>query len=259
MSWSALKTEAIVLTSAPFREADRRYSAFTRDFGKIEFIGRGARRGKAKLAAHLEPFAIVDLEIIKGRRSVTVISVERKHAFRSLMDNIDHRIMTQASLSLLDRHVRENDHDEILYNNLLDWMYFLDSQEKISRKLQVLLLGAFLLRLMQHLGYEVALENCVSCKQGILPLSFRWHGGRGGLVCSDCVQKEPEEWFAARQILEESVKILRFARGADYEDIAKTGFETTHVEDFARIVHDLMQYHLPVDSPVPFWQGLQIS
>ena len=80
--------------------------------------------------------------------------------------------------------------------------------------------------------------------------------GKGGLVCSDCVQRDGEEWFAARTIAEEAVKILRFAREAGYEDIMNTNFERDHVEDFARIVHDLMQCHLPVESPAPFWQGL---
>jgi len=257
MSWSAIKTEAIILTSAPFREADRRYSALTRDFGKLVFTGRGARKGKAKLAAHLEPYAIVDIEIIRGRRSMTVISVERQHAFRSLMDDLDRRILTQASLSLVDKHLREYDQDEILYHLILDWVHFIDRQSLIEKKQQALLLGSFLLRVMQQLGYEVFLGDCVVCKEKIMPLAFRWHGGKGGLVCTDCVQKDGEEWFAARTISEESVKILRFTRESEYEEIAQTNFDRNHIEDFVRIVHDLMQYHLPVESPVPFWQGLQ--
>lgn len=256
MSWSAMKTEAIVLTSAPFLEADRRYSALTRDFGKVVFTGRGARKGKAKLAAHLEPYAIVDLEIIRGRRTVTVISVERQHAFRSLMEDVDRRLLTQASLSLIDKHLHEYDQDEILYHLVLDWLHFIDTRSLIPKKQQILLLGAFLLRMMQQLGYEVALNDCVACKQKIMPLSFRWHGGKGGLVCSDCVQQDQAEWFAARSILDESVKILRFAREAEYEQILISNFAREHVEDFARIVHDLMQYHLPSETSTPFWQGL---
>ena len=246
------------MTSAPFREADRRYSALTRDFGKVVFTGRGARKGKAKLAAHLEPYAIVDLEIIRGRRSVTVISVERQHAFRSLMQDLDRRILTQASLSLIDKHLKEYDHDEILYHLVLDWMNFVDNQESIEKKQQVLLLGSFMLRLMQQLGYEVALADCIACKERIMPLAFRWHGGKGGLVCSDCVHKDGQEWFAARTIEEEAVKVLRFAREAAYEDIVSTNFERAHVEDFSRIVHDLMQYHLPMDTSTPFWRGLAV-
>jgi DNA repair protein RecO (recombination protein O) len=259
MSWSALKTEAIILSSVPFREADRRYSAMTRDFGKVEFVGRGARKGKAKLAAHLEPFAVVDLEIIRGRRSMTIISVERKQVFKSLMTDIDRRIIAQTSLQLIDKHVREFDSDEILYTDLIDWIIFLNEYDQITRSDKVLLFGSFLFRLMRQLGYEAVLENCISCKQKILPLAFRWHGGKGGLVCSDCVVKNQDEWFAARKISEESVKILRFAGKTNYQDIAKTRFELEYVEDFARIVHDLMQCHLPVDSPTPFWQGLSYS
>ena len=221
-------------------------------------MGRGARKGKAKLAAHLEPYAIVDLEIIKGRRSVTVISVERQHAFRSLMNDFDRRVLAQASLSLVDRHLREYDQDEILYHLVLDWINFIDKQEEIAKKEQVFLLGAFILRLMQQLGYEVSLAECVACKSRIMPLAFRWHGGKGGLVCSDCVQRDGQEWFAARTISEESIKILRFSREAAYEDVVITDFDRSHIEDFSRIVHDLMQYHLPMNTSTPFWRGLAV-
>ena len=85
MTWSTQKTEGIVLRVQPWREYDRRYKMLTPEFGKIDFTGRGAQKEKAKLAAHLEPFAVVDVEIVRGRRSTTVISVERKQAFlRSL-------------------------------------------------------------------------------------------------------------------------------------------------------------------------------
>ncbi|PIX62319.1 DNA repair protein RecO [Candidatus Uhrbacteria bacterium CG_4_9_14_0_2_um_filter_41_50] len=258
MTWSTIKTEAIVLASYPFCEADRSYSAFTPEYGKVSFVGRGALKVRAKLAAHLEPFAIIDLEIIQGRRSTTVISVERKQTFRGIANSYEARVLALHSLSLFNTHTKEHDRDVELYQELLNWLGFLDSSPALSQLRSNFALGAFLMKFMSHLGYEVELKTCISCKSEILPLSFRWHGGRGGLVCSDCISKDLEEWFSARQIQEESIQMLRLARELPYADLLKIHLKPDSVDDFANIVHDLMLYHLPVEPRAPFWEGLSL-
>ena len=104
--WSTVKTTGLVLTTTPFREADRRYSALTPEYGKIEFVGRGAQKPKAKLAAHLEPFALVDLEIVRGARSTTVIGVERSEAFGRIRGSLEHRLFAQTLFTMLEKAIR---------------------------------------------------------------------------------------------------------------------------------------------------------
>ena len=200
MAWSSVKTEAIVLTVQPAREADRRYRVLTPGFGKLDFLGRGAQKGKAKLASHLEPFAIVDIEIIRGRRSTTVISVDRKFAFKRIASNFEARLLAHASLALLDRYTFEQEKDEALYNELVEWLTFLDQSMEFKPARSTFLLGGFLLRLLDRLGYTIELINCLACKQPVLPLSYRWHAGRGGLVCSDCIHKNSQDWFGSNGI-----------------------------------------------------------
>lgn len=256
MSWSTVKTRGVVLRVDPFREADRRYRMLTREHGKLSFVGRGAQKGKAKLAAHLEPFAVVDVEIVRGRRSTTVISVERVQVFRNIAQSLDSRLLAQSSLLLLDRYTREMDDDAPLYDELLTWLAFLDAQNNMAPARRTLALCGFLLRCMVHMGYEVALDDCVACKQQIMPLAFRWHGGKGGLVCSDCINSDREEWFAARTMPEEVVKLIRFARSTDYEQMLRPALAGAHVEELANVMHDLLTYHLPGDYEVPFWAGI---
>lgn len=256
MAWSSVKTEAIVLTVEPAREADRRYRALTPSFGKLDFLGRGAQKGKAKLASHLEPFAIVDIEIIKGRRSTTVISVDRKHAFRGIASNFESRLLANASLSLLDRYTYEQEEDSELYKELTSWLYFLDDSVELKPARSTFLLGGFLLRVLGLLGYTVELQNCLSCKNSVMPLSFRWHSGRGGLVCSDCISKDSQDWFAARNLPEEIIKLLRFARDANYQDLLKPSLAGEEVEQFAQVVQDLLVFHIPARSEIPFWQNV---
>jgi DNA repair protein RecO (recombination protein O) len=258
--WSTLKTEAIVIASEPWKEADRRYRALTPAHGKLEFVGRGARKGKAKLAAHLEPFAIVQLEIIKGARSTTVIGVEREEAFASLATSIEPRLLALAATTLIDKTVRPDLEDPVLYEETLALLRFLNTAPAFPPTRNTFVLGGFLMRLLRHLGYDVELGACLSCKDDIRPLSFRWHEGRGGLVCTNCVLEKPQEWFAARTMDEEIVTLLRFARDAQYDDLLRPSLKADHIGTFAACVHDLMRFHVPgyVDE-TPFWHTTTVS
>lgn len=217
--WSSVKTEAIVLSSIASREADRRYCALTPAFGKLEFVGRGALKPKAKLAAHLEPCAIVELEIIRGRSSTTVIGVERRYAFRRTSENIDHRLVALTSLSLLDKMMQPDEEDSVLYDELLTWLHFLESQEALHPTRSTLMLGGFLLRIMRHLGYDSAhLDDMPK------------HAGAAILI--------------------------RLARTAPYDDIGKLPLKGGDVEAFAVYVHELLGYYVPGYADRPFWVGI---
>ena len=256
MSWSSVKTEGVVLTSYPFREADRRYQILTPDHGKVQFVGRGAQKGKAKLASHLEPFAIIDVEYIRGRRSTTVISVDRRHTFKNISKNLERRLLAQTSLTLLDRYTREQDEDQTLYQMLVDWLQFLDRDEPLSSTRSTFLLGGFILRLLTRLGYKIELKHCLDCKELVFPLAFRWHSNHGGLVCTTCIKERPEDWFAARNASEEVIKLIRFARDSKYLDLLRPPLAGETVEEFAKIVHDLIMFHLPGRWEQPFWTGI---
>ncbi len=256
MSWSTYKTEGIVLRADPVREADRRYRILTPEHGKIEVLGRGARKGKAKLAAHLEPFAVVELEVVRGRQQSTVIGVERKEWFTNIHRSLEARLLAQATLNFVDRCTREFDQDAYLYSELLGFLNFLNSVEVVKPLRGTYVAGGFLLRLMSHIGYELELDSCLTCREEIMPLSFRWHRARGGLVCTTCISQKEGEFEAAKPMREETVKLLRFARQSSYADLMRPPLISSDLEEFAACVHDMMAIHIPGDLEVPFWKAV---
>jgi len=244
------------LTVVPVREADRAYNILTPTHGKLEIIGRGAQKGLAKLASHLEPFAVVDVEIIRGQHSTTVISVDRQFTFKKISNELSTRLLAQSSLILLNRYTHELTDDQASYQDLVDWLSFLNVGRDFSATRSTFLLGAFLLKLMKRSGYDVELVNCLACRNEIAPSDFRWHAGKGGLVCSDCVSADKEEWFTARNIEDDVIKLLRFARDSRYEDLIRLALSGVHMESFANMVHDLVSFHLPGRYDRPFWEGI---
>ena len=76
------KTEAIVLRSIRFGEADRVLHLFTLERGRVGAIAKGARKTRSRFGARLEPFSHVELLLHQGRgelHTVTGVDLLRSH------------------------------------------------------------------------------------------------------------------------------------------------------------------------------------
>jgi DNA repair protein RecO len=242
--WGSVKTSAIVVAVEPWREADRRYRALTPE-GKIEFIGRGARKGKAKLAAHLEPLACVSLELVRGVRQYTVIGVERERAFARVAEGSVHRLTALAGLHLFDALFPFEDPHGEPYARVLDWLHFLEEAPEFSLRRADWYVFALYLRLLHESGFSLSFDRCVSCRDRVVPLSFRYHGPRGGLVCTSCSLKAPADWLGAEQVGEEAVILLRFAQRAPWAELGKLPFSHEAFAEAAERVRAFAEHHHP--------------
>lgn len=256
MNWTSIKDEGVVLHVAPFRESDRLYSILTREHGKLRCLGRGAQRLKAKLAPALEPFARVRLELVRGRHFVTVTSVETVERYWNLQTDIERRTLVSSVHGHLHHFVHEDHPDPELYALLTQWLSFLEHGKQVSGARGIFLQGALFLRLLDHFGYHVELSTCLACKCEVLPLSCRWHPGKGGLVCTECARRDSHDWFAAERIREEALMLLKFARRASLEDLMRPALKGRDIEEFAKLVHDLIEHHLPGYYDAPFYEAL---
>lgn len=60
-------TQGVILKKSPYREFDEIFTIYTKDFGKIEAIGRGIKKPAAKLANHLQVFDYSNIEFVLGK------------------------------------------------------------------------------------------------------------------------------------------------------------------------------------------------
>ena len=75
---SLRQTEAIVIKSYSLSEADRIVVFFTREFGLVRGVAKGAKRLQSKFGSTLEPFSTVTLEYFQKdeRELVSIQSVD---------------------------------------------------------------------------------------------------------------------------------------------------------------------------------------
>ena len=77
-----LKTDAVVLRSFRFGEADRVLHVYSAERGRIGAIAKGVRKTKSRFGARLEPFSHVELLLHQGSgelHTVTGVSLLDAH------------------------------------------------------------------------------------------------------------------------------------------------------------------------------------
>lgn len=239
------QTSGIVLSRRDHKEVDRWYSVFTPDKGKVEFLARGGHKPLAKLTPHLETAAIVDLLLVKGRYYNTVAGVERAHAYNGVQSNLTNLVLAQNALHLVDIGTRAEEPDPEIYQLLQKWMAFLDQDRELSQTRAAFLLGSFAMKLLGHVGYHPELSRCLSCRLTIQPSQYRWHGLKGGVVCKDCTQKDEKQWFTARPMTDEALKLVRFSLTQDFQQHLKPHLRGQDINGFHEAVESLLISHFP--------------
>jgi DNA repair protein RecO (recombination protein O) len=137
------KARAISLKTAPFAEADKMVTLFTREHGKIRAIAKGARRVPSRLGGRVESFTYSDLYIAKGRSLDIISQCEVMESFQSLRDGAETLKVGLYLLKLVDAGTSEGQHHPELFDLLLKGLLTL--KQKIDpRRIELRFEKAFL-------------------------------------------------------------------------------------------------------------------
>jgi DNA repair protein RecO (recombination protein O) len=179
----SLKTEAVVLRTIRYGEADRVLHLYTRDRGRVAAMAKGVRRTRTRFGGRLEPFFRLDMVLYEGRSELlTVTSAETVAAHPRLRE---HASALDAAARSCDAVARLFDTEEAhpaIYHLLTNELALLDADaaRHATRANQL----AFRLKLLLGAGLAPQLAACAGC--GTREHLTGFSGAQGGVVCSAC-------------------------------------------------------------------------
>ena len=178
----SFKTEAIVLRSIRYGEADRVLHLYTPQRGRVGAVAKGVRRVKSRLGGRLEPLSRVRLVLHQGRGELCTISqadtVQAHPALRERRRSLERATQAcEAVLRLLD----STEPNPPAYNLLSNELALLDASADAARRAQAL---AFRLKLLLAAGFAPELASCASCGEAEHLGGFS--PSAGGVVCAGC-------------------------------------------------------------------------
>lgn len=236
----------IALSRRDHREADRWYSILTREHGKIELLARGGHKVLAKLTPHLEMPAVVDFHVVRGRQFDTIAGTDRRRAFPSTYADLPRLLLAHNALQLTDIGTRPDEPDARLFDLLVGWFEAVEAAPSVTPERAGFLLGGYALRLLSAIGYRPELTRCLACKRPVEPGGYRWHAVKGGVACRGCVERDQEQWFAARVLSDDALKLIRFGLDAPFPELFRPRLAADRLLEYHEAVESLMVSHFPV-------------
>ncbi len=184
MPGTTLKTEAIVLRSIRYGEADRILHLYSKSEGRIGAIAKGSRKPKSRFGGRLEPFFRLDLLLHEGRGDLlTVTGVSTLNGYPRLRSD---GAAIGAGARACDAVLRLLDSAEPnppAYNLLSRYLELLDAPgNPRAAVLEVAL--SFRLKLALAAGFAPELASCARCGEAEHLAGFS--GAAGGVVCGSC-------------------------------------------------------------------------
>ncbi|MCS7007982.1 MAG: DNA repair protein RecO [Thermoleophilia bacterium] len=186
-----LKTEAVVLRSFRFGEADRVLHLYTADHGRIGALAKGVRKTTSRFGARLEPLSHVELLLHRGSGELsTITGASLVDAHRPAREDPYRLSVALVGAEAMLRLFVEEERNERAFEAITRFLAAVDAIEGGRRGRAALdpLALAFQLKLLWLSGYVPHLEACVECGEpadlvGYLPRA-------GGVVCAACAPPE---------------------------------------------------------------------
>ena len=177
-----LRSEAVVLRSLRYGEADRILHLYTPMRGRIGAIAKGVRRTRSRFGGRLEPFSHVDLQLHEGRSDLlTITGADTIHAHAGLRDDASALDAAARSCDAVARMFESGDpHPEVFHLLCNELRLLEDGPARATLANQL----AFRLKLLVAAGLAPQLSACASCGEREHLVGFS--GAAGGVVCEAC-------------------------------------------------------------------------
>ncbi len=180
----AYKTEAIVLRSIRYGEADRVLHLYSATRGRVSAIAKGSRRPRSRFGGRLEPFFRLDLVLYEGRGELaTVTSAHTVAAHPSLRSSEPALMAAARGCDAVLRLLDSAEPNPPAYNLLCRYLSLLDDPAApAAASLQTAL--SFRFKLALAAGFSPELASCARCGEADGLVGFS--GAAGGVVCAAC-------------------------------------------------------------------------
>jgi DNA repair protein RecO (recombination protein O) len=239
MAGRSYTTEAVVLRSIRFGEADRVLHLYTADRGRVGAVAKGVRKTTSRFGGRLEPLSHVELVLHQGTGELqTVTGVQLVRAHQPARDDYYRLSAGLIGAEAMLRLFPEQERNERAFTALTRFLDLLDETPHASERpaLDPLAL-AFQLKLLWLSGYLPHLTSCAEC--GAEDATLVGYSPRaGGAVCRACASQAEAIALAA-----DGIRGIEALLASPLADAAGLGLSERATRDALRVVTASYEYN----------------
>jgi DNA repair protein RecO (recombination protein O) len=159
-------TDALLLRTTDYSDADRIVTLFTRQAGKLSAVARGARGSKRRFSGALEPYAVIRVELDKRRGDLYGLKrAEVDRSFPAILTDLSRMDAGGAALALVREAHAPEVADEALFVSAVQYLTVIDLEGDPQRGL----LLCFAMRVLSLMGMAPRLAACGRSGEAVPP------------------------------------------------------------------------------------------
>ena len=177
------EVEGFILSETSYGETSKIINVFTKEYGVIGIMCKGAKslKSKNRVATLRFTYAKFNIFFKQGKLS-TLVSADIINPLKNIRSDITLISYISYLTELTEQVIKQS-------NNNLMYDYFIEAILKIENGLDPLVITNILeIKYLEQLGVMFNLDECVLCgsKQGIVTID----ADKGGYICLNCLTNE---------------------------------------------------------------------
>lgn len=152
------RTKGVIFKKQDQGEADRMFTIYTEQFGKLEFRAISERKINSKLRGGLELFYLSDVEFIQGKFQKTLVDALVLERYGNIREDLIRLQIAYRISEIVDRIVQGQEADQDIWE-LLNEVFGTLNKNELPIATCKLLPYYFLWNLLSHSGYRPLLDH----------------------------------------------------------------------------------------------------
>jgi DNA repair protein RecO (recombination protein O) len=152
------RTQGFIIKIINQGEADQLFTIYTKDFGKIEVLGKAIRKIKSKLRAGMQFFYFSEIEFIQGKTYKTLTDAILINSFSNIRDDLEKIEIAGQILDILDSLIKGEEADQEIWE-LLNQAFISLDEWKLKPEKNQLFYYYFFWNFASILGYQPELKK----------------------------------------------------------------------------------------------------
>ena len=228
------ESEAIVLRSYPFREADLLVTLFTRVEGKVRGVARSAKNSKRRFGGALEPLTYVRAfyDVREGQELTRLDACEVLESPMATEVGYARAVALGHIAELLDELLPDREANDAIFRLTLSVLHVLVSPEIW---MPVTYFDLWLTRLV---GFLPELTECTVCGRNLNGCQAYFHALADGLMCVE------DKRLASSEISSESRSLAAKMLRAPVNSFAEMPSPKAQSADLRKFLMQILQRHL---------------
>ena len=222
------RDSGVIVRTHKLGEADRILSIITENNGKVRAVAKGVRKTRSRFGGRLELLRHLDLQFYKGRGDLDIVTqAETRDHWPAISNDLERLGKALTIAEAVDQIGQDRQPDQGLYQMLCGGLETLHVADP------VLIVPAFMLKLLAHEGVAPALNECVLGGE-TSGLEF-FDPGTGGVTCATHQRGRP--------ISSSALELMRATLGGALATVLEVQ-QAPHTDEVSALVHRLWEFHI---------------